>query len=79
MRPLILFHHLSEKHLRFTGRMYDETGKTYGERIMNKKQTEMAIQSLKERLVELYGHDVELRIFGSVARGGLEGKFHSHM
>jgi len=49
--------------------MYNETGKTFGERIMNKKQIEKAIQSLKERLVELYGHDVELRIFGSAARG----------
>lgn len=35
---------------------------------MNKKQIETAIQSLKERLVKLYGNDVELRIFGSVAR-----------
>ncbi|MCX5832417.1 MAG: nucleotidyltransferase domain-containing protein [Deltaproteobacteria bacterium] len=36
---------------------------------MNKKQIEKAIRSLKERLVELHGDDVELRIFGSVARG----------
>jgi predicted nucleotidyltransferase len=49
--------------------MYNKTGKTYGECIMNKKQIEKAIQSLKERLVELHGDDVELRIFGSVARG----------
>jgi len=35
---------------------------------MNKKQIETAIHSLKERLVKMYGHDMELRIFGSVAR-----------
>jgi predicted nucleotidyltransferase len=35
---------------------------------MNKKQVETAIHLLKERLVKMYGHDVELRIFGSVAR-----------
>jgi predicted nucleotidyltransferase len=50
------------------GVRYNEIGKTFGERIMNKKQIETAIQSLKERLVKLYGHDVELRIFGSVAK-----------
>ena len=36
---------------------------------MNQKQIEKAIQSLKDRLVKQYGPDVELRIFGSVARG----------
>jgi predicted nucleotidyltransferase len=35
---------------------------------VNKKQIETAIQSLKERLVKMYGHDVEVRVFGSVAR-----------
>ena len=36
---------------------------------MNQAQTKNAVQALKERLVHRFGTDVELRIFGSVARG----------
>ena len=36
---------------------------------MNKIQIEKAIQTLKQGLVHRFGTDVELRIFGSVARG----------
>jgi predicted nucleotidyltransferase len=34
-----------------------------------KRRQVLAIQELKDRLVELFGRSVELRIFGSVARG----------
>ena len=36
---------------------------------MNQKQIEKAVQALKQELVHRFGTDVELRIFGSVARG----------
>ncbi len=36
---------------------------------MNRKQNEKAVQALKQGLVNRFGTDVELRIFGSVARG----------
>ncbi|MCG6535133.1 MAG: nucleotidyltransferase domain-containing protein [Syntrophales bacterium LBB04] len=36
---------------------------------MNQTQIEKAIQELKQGLVHRFGTDVELRIFGSVARG----------
>lgn len=36
---------------------------------MNRKQIEKAVQALKQGLVHRFGTDVELRIFGSVARG----------
>ena len=36
---------------------------------MNRKQIEKAVQALKQGLVNRFGTDVELRIFGSVARG----------
>jgi len=36
---------------------------------MNQKQIEKAVQALKQGLVHRFGTDVELRIFGSVARG----------
>jgi predicted nucleotidyltransferase len=36
---------------------------------MNQIQIEKAIQTLKQGLVHRFGADVELRIFGSVARG----------
>ena len=35
---------------------------------MNKKIT-LAIQELKGSLITMFGHDVELKLFGSVARG----------
>ena len=36
---------------------------------MNQAQIEKAIQALKKDLINRFGSDVELRIFGSVARG----------
>ena len=36
---------------------------------MNQTQIQKAIQALKQGLVHRFGTDVELRIFGSVARG----------
>lgn len=36
---------------------------------MDQAQIEKAIQALKEGLINRFGPDVELRIFGSVARG----------
>ena len=36
---------------------------------MNRKQSGKAVQALKQGLVNRFGTDVELRIFGSVARG----------
>jgi predicted nucleotidyltransferase len=36
---------------------------------MNQTQIQKAIQALKQALVHRFGTDVELRIFGSVARG----------
>jgi len=36
---------------------------------MNQTQIQKAIQALKQGLVNRFGTDVELRIFGSVARG----------
>lgn len=41
---------------------------------MNQTQIEKAIQALKQGLVHRFGTDVELRIFGSVARGD----YHEH-
>ncbi|MBM4312635.1 MAG: nucleotidyltransferase domain-containing protein [Deltaproteobacteria bacterium] len=41
---------------------------------MNRKLIQKAIQELKQRLVQRFGADVELRIFGSVARGD----YHEH-
>ena len=41
---------------------------------MNQKQIEKALQALKQGLVHRFGTDVELRIFGSVARGD----YHEH-
>ena len=41
---------------------------------MNQTQIEKAIQALKQGLVHRFGTDVELRIFGSVARGD----YHKH-
>jgi uncharacterized protein len=41
---------------------------------MNQTQIEKAIQELKQGLVHRFGTDVELRIFGSVARGD----YHEH-
>jgi len=36
---------------------------------MNQTQIEQAIQALKKELINRFGAEVELRIFGSVARG----------
>jgi predicted nucleotidyltransferase len=36
---------------------------------MNQAQIEKAIQALKKELINRFGSEVELRIFGSVARG----------
>ncbi|HLA27266.1 MAG TPA: nucleotidyltransferase domain-containing protein [Syntrophales bacterium] len=36
---------------------------------MNRTQIENAVQALKQMLIYRFGTDVELRIFGSVARG----------
>jgi len=36
---------------------------------MNQAQIEKAIQALKKELINRFGSDVELRLFGSVARG----------
>jgi len=36
---------------------------------MDKAQIEKAIRALKKELINQFGQDVELRIFGSVARG----------
>ena len=36
---------------------------------MNQAQIEKAIQALKKELIDRFGAEVELRIFGSVARG----------
>ena len=41
---------------------------------MNQKQIEKAVQALKQGLVHRFGTDVDLRIFGSVARGD----YHEH-
>jgi predicted nucleotidyltransferase len=41
---------------------------------MNQKQIEKALQALKQGLVHRFGTYVELRIFGSVARGD----YHEH-
>jgi predicted nucleotidyltransferase len=41
---------------------------------MNQAQIEKAIQALKGKLINRFGPDVELRIFGSVARGD----YHAH-
>lgn len=41
---------------------------------MDQKQIEKAVQALKQRLVHRFGNDVELRIFGSAARGD----YHEH-
>jgi len=41
---------------------------------MNQRQIEKAVQALKQELVHRFGIDVELRIFGSVARGD----YHEH-
>ena len=41
---------------------------------MNQTQIQKAIQALKQGLVHRFGTDVELRIFGSVARGD----YHEH-
>jgi len=41
---------------------------------MNQTQIKKAIQALKQGLVHRFGTDVELRIFGSVARGD----YHKH-
>ena len=41
---------------------------------MNQTQIEKALQALKQGLVHRFGTDVELRIFGSVARGD----YHEH-
>ena len=41
---------------------------------MNQTQIKKAIQELKQGLVHRFGTDVELRIFGSVARGD----YHEH-
>ena len=41
---------------------------------MNQTQIQKAIQALKQGLVNRFGTDVELRIFGSVARGD----YHEH-
>lgn len=41
---------------------------------MNQKQIEKALQALKQVLVSRFGKDVELMIFGSVARGD----YHEH-
>ena len=41
---------------------------------MNQRQIEKAVQALKQGLVHRFGTDVELRIFGSVARGD----YHEH-
>lgn len=41
---------------------------------MDQTQIEKAIQALKKGLVSQFGLDVELRIFGSVARGN----YHEH-
>ena len=41
---------------------------------MNQAQIEKAIQALKGKLINRFGPDVELRIFGSVARGD----YHEH-
>jgi predicted nucleotidyltransferase len=36
---------------------------------MTKKQINMAVQELKSKLIELFGEGIELRVFGSAARG----------
>jgi predicted nucleotidyltransferase len=36
---------------------------------MTKKQTNIAVQELKLKLLELFGEGIELRVFGSTARG----------
>lgn len=36
---------------------------------MTKKQINMAVQELKQILLELFGKGIELRVFGSAARG----------
>jgi predicted nucleotidyltransferase len=36
---------------------------------MTKKQINMAVQELKLKLLELFGEGIELRVFGSAARG----------
>jgi predicted nucleotidyltransferase len=41
---------------------------------MNQTQIQKAIRALKQELVHRFGTDVELRIFGSVARGD----YHEH-
>lgn len=36
---------------------------------MTKKQINMAVQELKLKLIELFGEGIQLRVFGSAARG----------